>query len=67
MVIEAHALFYCAEFTYSSDVCRTSNGPLIETVTGYQTTLRVFQYTKNMLLRLCSLFSASFEKLQSKQ
>jgi len=46
MIIEAHALFSWDEFKYSSDVCRTTNDPLIETVTGCQKTLRVFQYIK---------------------
>jgi hypothetical protein len=68
MIIEAHALFSWDEFKYSLDVCRTTNGPLIETVTGYQETLKVFRCTvlKNMLLHLCSLVSVSLEKLQSK-
>jgi len=46
MIIEAHALFSWDEFKYSLDGCRATNSPLIETVTCYQKTLRVFQYVK---------------------
>jgi len=53
MIIEAHALFSWDEFKCSLDVCRTTNGPLIETVTGYQKTLRVFRYIKKICFCIC--------------
>jgi hypothetical protein len=42
MIVEAHALFSWDEFQYNLDVFRTTNSPLIETVSGFQKTLRVF-------------------------